>query len=96
MKEAAVAVMGEVMCRFSAPHRGPCLAYAYPHDARGYCSVHEEIYIHDCAVAYKRKARRDERLADRWAESMRVPVGRIKKLAATLPKGARFIGGEIQ
>ncbi len=67
MKEAAVAVAADVMCRFPASNRAGCPAYADSRNTRGYCSPHEQIYLHDCAVVFRRKAKRDPAAAERWA-----------------------------
>lgn len=94
MKEAAVAT--DVMCRFPAPNRAGCPAYADWRNARGYCAAHEQIYLHDCALAFRRKARKDPTAAERWANALRLPVDTLKKLAASLPKGERPIAVEVQ
>lgn len=96
MKGAAVAIKTDVLCRFSAPNTSPCLAYADLRNAHSYCAPHEQIYLHDCAVAFRRKARTDPAAAERWANSLGLPVDTVKRMAASLRKGKRHIALEVQ
>lgn len=84
------------LCGFEAPGKLPCPARADGRNARGYCFAHDEIYQHDAAVTYRRRARKDPAAADRWARGLGLSPERIKELAEKLQKHERPIALEIQ
>lgn len=76
--------------------KAKCPAFEDARSPRHYCFAHEEIYLHDCAIAYRRKCRKDAAGADRWAERLALPLDRIKALADNFPRGERPIALEVQ
>jgi hypothetical protein len=83
-------------CKFAAPRRGPCPAFEDDRSPRGYCYAHEQIYLHDCAVAYRKKREQDKEAAIRWASSQRLNVDVMDALADALQPRERPYALEIQ
>jgi hypothetical protein len=84
------------LCQFKAPDKQPCPAYADDRNPRGNCFAHDEIYLHDCAVVFRKKARKDEGTAERWAVALALPVERIKQIAGQLRYGEQIILVDVQ
>lgn len=83
-------------CSFKAPNKNPCPAHADVRSPHGYCFAHEEIYIHDAAITFRRKARKDVGSAERWALGLGLSVDRLKQLAETMARAERPIALEVQ
>jgi hypothetical protein len=90
--------MMQKLCVFKATIRDqmPCPCFADPKSTRGYCGPHEDIYLHDVAVAYKRKLRKDKHSATRWAESLGVSTKQLDTLIEGFGEYERAMLVEVQ
>lgn len=87
---------GVMPCKFIAPDRQPCPAYEDERSPRGYCYAHEQIYLHDAAVAFRRRRRKDKPAAERWAQGNGLRVDLMNELADKLKEHERPYALEIQ
>jgi hypothetical protein len=85
-----------VPCKFTAPDKQPCPAFSDDRNRHGYCFAHHEIYLHDCAVAYRRRRRKNQDSAEQWARSQRLDVEQMNRLSDALKLGESIILVDVQ